>query len=462
MSAADLVIRGERVVRDGAASPAAIHVREGRIVAVTDFGAPVGGATLVEAGSSLVTSGLVDAHVHVNEPGRTEWEGYASATASASAGGVTTIVDMPLNGVPPLTSADAGRARVTALRGSARVDVALWGGIVSADPSALPALADFGVAGCKCFLSPSGVDEFPNVGEAELEAVLPVLRDLGLPLLAHAEDPTALARAAAALPRHTNPRSYATWLASRPPEAEVEAIDLLVRLCRRHRARVHVVHVSSREGAARIASAKAEGLPVTAETCPHYLTFSADEVPDGATLFKCAPPIRGADQRAALASALENGTLDLVTSDHSPCPPAMKHRESGDFLRAWGGIAGLQLLLPATLTCARSRGLGVARVVRWLSEAPSDLAGLAGRKGRIAPGFDADLALWDEERFTVEPEALLHRHRPTPYAGRALEGVVQQTWLRGRLVYDRERGPVGPASGEFLPVRRRRDAAART
>lgn len=461
MSAPALVVRGTRVVRGGAVGPAAVHARAGRIVAVTGPDAPTGGAEVIEAGDLVVSAGSIDAHVHVNEPGRTDWEGYASASAAAAAGGITTLVDMPLNGLPPLLDVAAGRERVRALEGAARVDVALWGGLVSADTSALAALADFGVAGIKCFLCPSGVDEFPHVGERELDAALPVLRSLGLPLLAHAESPGALGRAAAALPPGADPRAFATWLALRPPEAEAEAVELLVRLCRRHRAPVHVVHVSSREGLERIATARAEGLPITAETCPHYLAFDAGSIADGATAWKCAPPVREAGHREALQRALAGGALDLVASDHSPCPPGMKSAATGDFLRAWGGIAGLQLLLPATRTHAVGEAEPAVAVARLLAEAPARLAGLAGRKGRLEPGHDADFVLWDPDAaFRVRAGNLHHRHRLTPWEGAELRGVVHQTWLRGRLVYDRERGFPDPPGGTFQPAHRRRPAAA--
>lgn len=461
LSGADLVLRGSRVLVDGAPRPAAVHVRGGRIAEITPPGDAGPAAQVVEAGDLLVGPGLVDVHVHVNEPGRTDWEGWASATSAAAAGGVTTIVEMPLNGLPPTTGAAGVRARVEALAGKARVDVALWGGLVSADPSPLAELASLGVAGFKCFMSPSGVPEFPHVGEAELDATLPALRELGLPLLAHAESPAALERAWALRSPSHDPRAYATWLATRPEDAEVEAIDTLVRLCRRHGTRVHVVHVSSRGGAERVAHAREEGLPLSAETCPHYLAFTSADVPDGATDFKCAPPIREAAHREALWAALAGGELELVASDHSPCLPAMKVPDHGDFLAAWGGIAGLQLLLPGLWTGAAARGIPPEAISRWLAAAPARLAGLEGRKGAIAPGGDADFVLWDDAAtFTVEPGALHHRHKVTPWAGRALRGVVHQTWLRGRLVYHRDRGLLDPPGGAFLPAHRRRGAPA--
>ncbi len=446
------VVRGRRVCVDGRLRPAAVHVAGGIIAAVTDWDQVHGAAVVVDVGDLLLTPGLADAHVHVNEPGRTEWEGFATATAAAAAGGVTTIVDMPLNSVPATTNAAGVAAKRAALDGVARVDVALWGGLVPGNAAELPALAAAGVAGVKCFLSPSGVDEFPHVGEAELDEAMPRLRELGLPLLAHAESPAVLARAAAAV-AHGDPRAHATWIASRPPEAEAEAVAMLVRLCRAHGTRVHVVHVACREAAAVIASARAEGLPVSAETCPHYLTFDGDAVPAGATAYKCAPPLRSAAQREALWNALADGTLQLVATDHSPCPPSLKRLAEGDFFTAWGGIASLELLLPALWTGASARGHDVAAVVRWAATAPAELAGLAARKGRIAVGLDADLVAWDDTaEFVVDAASLHHRHALTPWAGRRLRGVVRQTWIRGVLAYDRGRGWTERPTGTFLAV----------
>lgn len=458
---AELVIRGRRVLASGGPRPAAIHVAGGRITAVAAFDAATGSAAVVEAGELLVTPGLVDAHVHVNEPGRTDWEGFATATAAAAAGGVTTLVDMPLNCIPATTTRAAVDAKRAALEGRSHVDIAFWGGLVPGNAGELSGLAESGVAGVKCFLSPSGVDEFPHVGPAEIDAALPRLRELGLPLLVHAESPAVLERAAAAVAG--DPGSYAGYLATRPDEAETAAVALLVESCRRHRAQVHVVHVSSAATLDVLAAARAEGLPVTAETCPHYLVFAAEEIPDGATRFKCAPPIRAAAHREALWRGLAGGVLALVASDHSPCPPALKREAEGDFLAAWGGIASLQLLLAAVWTEARARGHDAAAVVQWLAERPARLAGLESRKGRIAAGFDADLAIWDDEaEFVVEPASLLHRHPLTPYAGRRLRGVVHETWVRGRLAFRRGAGPAADPAGAFLPVHRRRPRPERS
>jgi len=371
--------------------------------------------------------GIVDTHVHVNEPGRTDWEGFETASAAAAAGGVTTIVDMPLNSVPATTTVRALKEKWRAASG-ARVRVEFWGGVVPGNTTDLDALASAGVRGFKCFLSPSGVPEFAQVDEDDLNAALPILARRGLPLLVHAEWPPALRP----IPVAADTRAYATWLDSRPAAAERDAIAMLVSLCRDHRARIHVVHVASAAALPILRDARAEGLPLTAETCPHYLTFSAEEIPPGATEFKCAPPIRDAATRDALWAALEDGTIDLVATDHSPAPPAMKAR--GDFVGAWGGIASLELGLAAVWTGARARGIGVDRISRWLSSAPAALAGLA--RGTIAPGSDADLVVWDPSaEWVVDQQRLRQRHKLTPYHGRTLRGRVIETYVRGRLVY---------------------------
>ena len=376
--------------------------------------------------------GIVDTHVHVNEPGRTEWEGFETATAAAAAGGITTLVDMPLNSVPATTNAaalEAKRASRLAAAGAA-IDVLFWGGVVPGNAGDLQALVNAGVPGFKCFMSPSGVDEFAFVEEADLREALPILKRLGRPLLAHAEWPPALKP----VPSTSDPRAYATWLASRPPQAEVEAIAILIDLCREFRAPIHIVHLAAAEALPMLRAARAEGLPITVETCPHYLTFCAEEIPDQATLFKCAPPIRGRANREALWQALVDGDIDVIATDHSPCPPSMK--ADGDFIRAWGGIAALELSLPAVWTGASARGIPLARVTEWLSAAPSRLAGIDGRKGSIAAGKDADLVVWDPDAtFVVDEARLRQRHKRTPYAGLTLRGRVIETYARGRLVY---------------------------
>jgi allantoinase len=438
----DLVVRGKRVVLPEGERAAAIQIRGGAIAAISAFDDITGRSPLHEAGDSIVMPGLVDTHVHINEPGRTDWEGFSTATRAAAAGGVTTLIEMPLNSIPATTTAAAYREKVAAAMGKLWVDVGFWGGVVPGNTAELRPLWEAGVFGFKCFFVPSGVEEFAHVSEADLRAAAPELAALGAPLLAHAEMPGPIAAAVKDLSK-ADPKSYATWLASRPREAENEAIALLLRLSREFRVRTHIVHLSSSDAIQHLRQAKSDGLAVTVETCPHYLTFAAEEIREGATEFKCAPPIRERENLEKLWAALADGTIDLIATDHSPCSPAMKLSGEGDFIRAWGGIASLQLSLPAVWTEATPRGYAVTHLAAWLCRGPARLAGLEKRKGTIAVGCDADLVIWNPSaKFVVEPSQLHHRHKITPYAGRALVGVVETTILRGRKIYDR---------GEFCP-----------
>jgi allantoinase len=360
---------------------------------------------------------------------------------------VTTIVDMPLNSIPATTTAAAYREKAASAAGVARVDHALWGGVVPGNTAELEGLADAGVVGFKCFLVDSGVAEFPAVSEADLRSALPVLASLELPLLAHAELPGPIA--AAQPEAAADARAYNTWLDSRPAAAEVDAVRMMIRLCREHRCRVHIVHVSAAQVLHDLRAAMDEGLPITAETCPHYLVFEAESIADGATQYKCAPPIRGGANREQLWEALREGVLGMIVSDHSPCPPALKRQESGDFMQAWGGIASLELGASAVWTEASTRGFDLPDLARWMCETPARLAGAGEHKGRIEVGFDADLFAWNPDAArTVAAEELLQRHPVTPYAGMRLRGRVERTWVRGRQVHGPEAG--GEAVGRLL------------
>ncbi len=437
-----LIVRGRRIVLPDGERPASIHIDRGRITDIGGAADAPSGAEIIDVGDLVVSPGIVDTHVHINEPGRTEWEGFESATRAAAAGGVTTIIDMPLNSIPATTTVAALEEKRRAAREQCHVDVGFWGGVVPGHEASIAPLVDAGVRGFKCFLVPSGVDEFQHVGERDLRLAMPTLALKDVPLLVHAESPDRL------MPYAGQPASYRDYAATRPAAAEVDAIQLMARLAHHTGARVHVVHVSSAGGVQAIAAARAAGTPMTGETCPHYLTFAAGEIPDGATEFKCAPPIRDGEDRDALWRALRSGTLSLVASDHSPAPPALKC--PGDFVRAWGGVASLELALAAVWTGARSRGFTTVDIARWMSEAPASLAGLTDRKGRIAAGDDADLVVWDPDgEFIVEPSQLQQRHTITPYVDLRLRGVVRMTFVRGERVWNGGRLS-RPLSGQLL------------
>jgi allantoinase len=432
---ADLLIRALRAVTGDAAEPEqplAVGVTGGRVAAVEPLaGSSLAGRATLELGEDVVLlPGLVDSHVHVCEPGHTEWEGFASATRAAAAGGITTVVDMPLDSVPATVSADALQAKRRAADGQCHVDVGFWGGVIPGSTPELERLARAGVTGFKCFLADSGSPDFPPVDARQLTGALHVLARLGRPLLVHAES----ARVAAATGAYAG-RSYAGYLASRPRELENLAVAEVIEAARVTGGHAHIVHLSSSDALSMIASAQREGVRLTAETCPHYLTLTAEEIGDGETACKCSPPIREAANRELLWDGLREQILGLVVSDHSPCTAAMKEPGTGDFGLAWGGISSLQLGLPLVWTQARRRGIGLARVAAWMSAAPARLAGLTA-KGRIAAGYDADFCvLAPEEPFVVDPGQLHHRHpATTPYAGRRLHGVVRLTMLRGQVI----------------------------
>ncbi len=435
----DLVVRSRRAALPDGTRPAAVAVSGPAIAGIADYGARLEAGRDVDLGDLALLPGLVDSHVHVNEPGRTEWEGFATATRAAAAGGVTTICDMPLNSLPPTTSVAALEEKRAAAAGKCWVDVAFWGGAVPGNEASLRPLHEAGVVGFKCFLLDSGVPEFPPLAAAGLRSVLGALAGMDALLIVHAEDAAEIKEIASA-----SGRDFGSFVASRPPVAERRAIEKVISAAAATGARAHIVHLSAAECAAMISGAKAAGIRLTAETCPHYLYFAAEQVPDGATEFKSCPPIRDSVNREALWRALEAGVIDCVVSDHSPCPAELKASGSGDFGAAWGGIASLQLGLSAAWTVARRRGRTLDDMARWMASAPAALAGLPA-KGKLAVGCDADLVAFDpDETYTVDPAHLHHRHPVTPYAGRTLTGRVRQTWLRGTPLLEGEsEAPVG-------------------
>lgn len=447
MPTPDLIIRGQRVVLEQEVRPATLHINGGIITDIKAFEEIEHGCALVEASEDCVLMpGLVDTHVHINEPGRTEWEGFETATRAAAAGGVTTLIDMPLNNIPATTTLDAFEKKLAATRGKLSVDVGFWGGVVPGNVAELEKMYAAGVVGFKCFLIHSGVDDFPNVSEEDLRDAMAELSRLDALLIVHAEMPLPVEIASARQSANgADPRSYQTFLQSRPKEAEDEAVALIIRLSREMGVRVHIVHHSSSNSLSMMREAKREGARLTIETCPHYLSFAAEDVPDGATQFKCCPPVRERENAEKLWDALREGLIEMVVSDHSPCPPEMKCTETGDFLQAWGGISSLQFRLPIMWTEARQRGYAPINLAEWLSVAPARLVGLGKRKGSIAVGKDADLIIWNPDaEFQLSAEMIYHRHKLTPYAGRKLSGVVEQTFLRGQKIYERGEFPSSP------------------
>jgi allantoinase len=440
VSGSTWVLTSRRVVTDAGVREAAVVVRDGRIETVVAPADMPTGLPVTHVGEQVVMPGVVDCHAHINEPGRTEWEGFETATRAAAAGGISTVVDMPLNSIPATTTLEALRTKAASAEGRCAIDYGFWGGVIPGNAGQLDAMVDAGVTGFKCFLIHSGVDEFPHVTREDLDQAMPILARRGVPLIVHAE-----------LTEHEAPpqgdtRTYRSYLESRPRRWEDDAIRMMIELCRKHRCRVHIVHLSSSDALPYIAAAKREGLPFTVETCPHYLTFDAEHIPNGATHLKCAPPIREAENREKLWDGLARGTIDMVVSDHSPCTPALKHMDRGDFAAAWGGIASLQFSLPAVWTGMRARGHGLEALARWMCRNPSRLIGLEGVKGSLTPGTDADLVVFDPEAlFIPEPSRVLHRHQLTPYTGRSLLGVVERTYVRGVPVYTRGEEASRPA-----------------
>jgi len=443
------VLRG-RVLTDDGILLRRVVVSGGRIVTIesvsdwsdttpTDEPGP-GGVEVVLADDEVLLPGLVDTHVHVNEPGRTEWEGFASATRAAAAGGVTTVLDMPLNSVPATTSVAALETKRSAADGRCSVDVGFWGGAVPDSLGRLAELAEAGVFGFKCFLLDSGVPEFPPLSTTQLHAAMTEIAAFDGLLIVHAEDPEVIAA------HGMDPsRAYGDFLASRPPEAETTAISTVIAAARETGCRAHVVHLSAAQALPEIAAARAEGVRLTVETCPHYLTLDAGSVPDGQTQFKCCPPVRDGANADLLWQGLLEGVIDCVVSDHSPCTADLKRLDEGDFGAAWGGISSLQLGLPLVWTEAQRRGIDLATVVGWMSAAPARVVGLP-RRGHLSVGAPADLAvLAPEERWTVRAADLQHRNALTPYEGREVIGRVRRTYLAGVPV-----DLAGPPRGHLL------------
>ncbi len=427
---------------------ATIHVQDGVITDVHAYACACESDETHDFGDLVIMPGVVDTHVHINEPGRTEWEGFATATRAAAAGGVTTIIDMPLNAIPATTSASALAAKRTAAYGQCHVDVGFWGGLVPGNMRDLRQLHDAGVFGFKCFMINSGVPEFDWVQPDDLRRAAPLLREINALLLAHAEWPFVIESALNRVLPSADVRSYEHYLQTRPPEAELRAIEFLIEVVREFGCRVHIVHLAAAAALDVISAARAEGLPITVETCPHYLMLAAEEIPDGATAFKCAPPIRDYQQSEELWYGLRRGAIDMIVSDHSPAPPDLKLLDVGDFVRAWGGIASLQLGLNAVWTGAGLRGNDLNDVARWMCAAPAQLVGLTN-KGAIEVGRDADLVILDPDGVhMVNAHELQHRHKVTPYDGMFLRGQVQATFLRGEKIF--ESGEFGAPRGRLL------------
>lgn len=440
MTASQRVVRSRRIVTPEGEVDGVLVVKDGRILEVREGDLPVSpDAERIDVGALAVMPAIVDCHAHINEPGRTEWEGFETATRAAAAGGIATVVDMPLNSIPATTTLEALQLKARTAEGRCAIDYGFWGGVVPGNSGELAPMVEAGALGFKAFLCPSGVDEFEYSRREDLERAMPILAELGVPLLVHAELESPVGEDAG------DPRQYASYLRSRPRRWEDEAIRMMIDLCRQHRCRVHVVHLASADALDDLRRAKAEGLPFTVETCAHYLTFASEEIPDGATHFKCAPPIREQENRERLWEGVRDGTIDFVVSDHSPCTPALKKMEAGDFHGAWGGIAGLQFSLPAVWSGMRRRGLSLTDLTSVMSAKTAAFIGAAKTKGRLAPGCDADFIVFDADgTFVPQPSSVLHRHTVTPYSGRTLHGVVRATYLRGEPIFADGQFPASP------------------
>ncbi|WP_026462887.1 allantoinase AllB [Adhaeribacter aquaticus] len=427
----DLALRSKHTLTPEGLKEALVLIKDRTIADLAPLHTEVTCA-VIDTGNKVLLPGLIDPHVHINEPGRTDWEGFDTATKAAIAGGLTTLVDMPLNSTPVTTTVKAFEEKLTATQHQLHTNCGFWGGIIPGNEKDIEGLINKGVLGFKAFLTHSGIDDFPNATEADLRKAMPILAKHNLPLLVHCE----LSKENDSW-KQKEKQSYQNYLASRPKEWEDNAIALMIRLCEEFNCRTHIVHLSSANSIEPIAQAKAKGLPLTVETAQHYLYFNAEIIPDGQTQYKCAPPIREKANNDLLWQALQDGIIDFVVTDHSPAPPDLKKLDSGDLTTAWGGIASLQLALPVLWTAARKKNIGLEKIVTWLSENPAKLIGQENRKGKIAKGYVADLIVLDpEKKFIPTADTIYHKHKVSPYTGEELFGVIEQTYLNGELVFD--------------------------
>lgn len=427
----DSAITSNNILLPSGTRKGAVLIANGSIHSVADE-LPAGTYPVTHLGDLVLMPGVIDPHVHINEPGRTEWEGFETATKASLAGGVTSLVEMPLNASPVVTNVAAFRKKIESTAGKLHVNCGFWGGVIPGNEDEIEGLIGKGVLGFKAFLIHSGIDEFPNVTETELRKVMPLIASKNLPLLVHCE-----LEDGSGLKNISDHHSYQQYLQSRPSSWEVNAIRLMIQLCEAYNCRVHIVHLSASEAIPDIIAARKKGLPLTVETAQHYLYFTSEQIPDGCTEYKCAPPIRNKANQDLLWQALKDGVIDFVATDHSPAPPELKDPAGGDLFRAWGGIASIQFALPALWTAAKKHGCSLHELQQWLCSGPAALAGFSGKKGAIAPGYDADLIAWDPEAsFIVTEKMILHRHKITPYLGERLTGTVAQSWLAGEKVFE--------------------------
>jgi allantoinase len=427
------IISNRTIINDGIRK-AVVLISQGKIADVVDE-LPRGEFPVTDVGDHVLMPGIVDPHVHINEPGRSDWEGFDTATKAAIAGGITSLVDMPLNSSPVTTTAKAFDEKIKATQGKLHTNCGFWGGVVPGNDKEIEPLIEKGVLGFKAFLTHSGIDEFPNVTEEDLRKAMPIIAKHGLPLLVHCELDVTPGTELVEVAKGDN-RSYNNYLSSRPTKWEDDAIALMIRLCEEYNCRTHIVHLSSADSIEQVIKAKQKGLPLTVETGQHYLHFIAEEIKNGRTEYKCAPPIRKKANNEKLWQALKDGIIDFVATDHSPAPPEMKELASGDFMKAWGGIASLQFALPVLWTAAKRHGCSLSEIAKWLCEKPASLPQLRS-KGKIAKGYDADFVVWNpEQSFTVTENMIYHKHKITPYLNEELYGVVEQTWLSGEKVFD--------------------------